>query len=109
VFSSATLRPIPFHQVSGLTGRCSAVLLVVAANTGVSTMTREHLGLAIALRLPLIVVVSKIDMAHAAVLNRTIDQVRMWAGAGMPCPRIFFARPSAYKGLPQRFCCSFYK
>lgn len=60
------------------------MLLVVAANTGVSTMTREHLGLALALRLPLVVVVTKIDMAHAVALRRTVDQVSP-AALCQPC------------------------
>jgi hypothetical protein len=70
-------------------------------------MTREHLGLAIALRLPLIVVVSKIDMAHAAVLNRTIDQVRCVCGPGLEClAGGFFCASLSVKGLTQRFCCA---
>ena len=50
-------------------------MIVVAANAGVSTMTREHLGLAVALGLPLFVAVTKVDLVPAVVVKRTVEQV----------------------------------
>jgi len=37
-------------------------LIVVGANMGVSRMTKEHLGISLALKVPIFIVVTKIDM-----------------------------------------------
>lgn len=47
-------------------------MIVVGANMGVSKMTREHLGISLALGVPLFVVVTKVDIAPAAVYEETI-------------------------------------
>lgn len=47
--------------VFGLTGHApDFAQLMVGANMGVSTMTKEHLGIALALRVPVYVVVTKV-------------------------------------------------
>lgn len=38
-------------------------MLVVGANMGVSRMTKEHIGITMALRIPMFVVITKIDLA----------------------------------------------
>jgi len=44
-------------------------LIVVGANMGISKMTKEHLGIALTLGLPVFVVFTKIDIAPQTVLN----------------------------------------
>ena len=44
----------------------------VGANAGVIGMTKEHLGLALALSVPVFVVVTKIDMCPANILQETL-------------------------------------
>jgi elongation factor 1-alpha len=51
------------------------VMLVVAANSGVQRMTKEHLGIAVALGIPIFVVVTRIDIAPQEVFQRTVDDV----------------------------------
>ncbi|KAJ1804186.1 hypothetical protein LPJ75_005655, partial [Coemansia sp. RSA 2598] len=51
------------------------VMLMVAANAGLSGMAREHLGLALALGIPVFVVITKIDMCPANVLDATLKQL----------------------------------
>lgn len=51
------------------------ILILVGANMGVSLMTREHLLLAFILKLPFIVVITKIDLAPRNVLQNTISDV----------------------------------
>ncbi|KAJ2656528.1 hypothetical protein IWW48_004988 [Coemansia sp. RSA 1200] len=51
------------------------VMLMVGANAGLSGMAREHLGLALALGVPVMVVVTKIDMCPAEVLDATLKQL----------------------------------
>ena len=48
-------------------------MIVVGANMGVSRMTREHLGISLALGVPIFVVVTKIDLAPPEVYNETIS------------------------------------
>eukprot|EP00041_Stephanoeca_diplocostata_P035937 m.1286248 g.1286248 ORF g.1286248 m.1286248 type:complete len:316 (+) comp24780_c0_seq78:95-1042(+) len=59
--------------VFGLTGHMpSFVMLLVGANAGVIGMAKEHLGLALALNKPVLVVVTKIDMCPPNVLASTL-------------------------------------
>ncbi|KAJ2834505.1 hypothetical protein GGI24_000362 [Coemansia furcata] len=51
------------------------VMLMVAANAGLSGMAKEHLGLALALGIPVFVVITKIDMCPPNVLDSTIKQL----------------------------------
>ncbi|KAJ2786617.1 hypothetical protein GGI15_001364 [Coemansia interrupta] len=51
------------------------VMLMVAANAGLTGMAREHLGLALALGIPVFVVITKIDMCPAGVLDSTLKQL----------------------------------
>ncbi|MCC6002830.1 MAG: GTP-binding protein [Thermofilum sp.] len=48
------------------------VMLVVAANSGLQVMGREHLGVGLALRIPVFVVVTKVDMVDRKVLGATL-------------------------------------
>ena len=51
------------------------ILILVGANMGVSLMTREHLLLAFILKLPFIIVITKIDLAPKNVLQNTINDI----------------------------------
>lgn len=51
-------------------------MLMVGANMGVSGMTKEHLGIALALRVPVFVVVTKIDMCPDNILKETMQQIK---------------------------------
>lgn len=48
-------------------------MLVVGANMGVSRMTKEHIGITMALKLPMFVVITKIDLAPDTVYQDTIN------------------------------------
>ncbi|CAL1542833.1 unnamed protein product [Lymnaea stagnalis] len=59
--------------VFGMTGHApDFAMLMIGANAGVIGMTKEHLGLALALNVPVFVVVTKIDMCPPNVLQETI-------------------------------------
>ncbi|KAG0125884.1 P-loop containing nucleoside triphosphate hydrolase protein [Tuber indicum] len=51
------------------------VMLMVAANNGLIGMSREHLGIALALNVPVLVVITKIDICPPQILKQTIDQI----------------------------------
>ncbi|XP_071476685.1 GTP-binding protein 1-like [Diadema antillarum] len=59
--------------VFGMTGHAPDFgMLMVGSNAGVIGMTKEHLGLALALSVPVFVVVTKIDMCPPNVLQETL-------------------------------------
>ncbi|XP_067011159.1 GTP-binding protein 1 [Anabrus simplex] len=59
--------------VFGMTGHAPDFgMLMIGANAGVVGMTKEHLGLALALSVPVFVVVTKIDMCPPNVLQDTL-------------------------------------
>ena len=47
-------------------------MIVVGANMGVSRMTREHLGISLALGIPLFIVITKIDLAPQPKYEETL-------------------------------------
>ncbi|NHJ33477.1 MAG: elongation factor 1-alpha [Asgard group archaeon] len=60
----------------GLTGhKPDYVLLVVGANMGVVGMTKEHLGIALALKVPIVIVVTKTDICPKHILEQTLDNL----------------------------------
>lgn len=63
--------------IKGLTGlNPDYALLVVSANQGVLQMTKEHLGLIVALKIPFFVLLSKIDITPGVRTNRTIEELK---------------------------------
>jgi len=53
------------------------IMLLVGANMGVSLMTREHFLLILILKLPFIIVVTKMDLAPKNVLENTIADIKL--------------------------------
>lgn len=50
-------------------------MVIVGANMGVSRMTKEHIGIAAALGLPVLIIVTKVDIAPPDVYKHTMDTV----------------------------------
>ncbi|CAB1450335.1 unnamed protein product [Pleuronectes platessa] len=62
--------------IFGLTSYCpDFAMLVVSANTGIAGTTREHLGLAMALKVPIFIVISKVDLCSRTTVERTVRQL----------------------------------
>lgn len=60
--------------IFGMTGHApDYAMFMVGANAGVIGMAKEHLGLALALGVPVFVVVTKIDMCPPNVLQETMN------------------------------------
>ena len=62
--------------IAGLTG-CfpDHAMIIINSLAGVTKMTREHLDVVLALRIPLFCVVTKIDLCPPNVLKRTKKQL----------------------------------
>jgi len=66
----------------GMTGHHpDYAMLVVGSNMGFIGMTKEHLGITLALKMPAIIVVTKIDMCPPNVLADTLSQIKRVAKA----------------------------
>ncbi|KAI8646855.1 translation protein [Parasitella parasitica] len=62
--------------VFGMTGSAPEfAMLMVGANSGMIGMSKEHLGLALSLGIPVLVVITKIDRCPAHVLDETIKEL----------------------------------
>lgn len=46
-------------------------MIIVGANMGVSRMTKEHLGISLALKVPIFIVITKIDIAPENIYEET--------------------------------------
>lgn len=70
--------------IFGLTGLVpDYALIVVGSNMGVQRMTKEHLGIALALHIPIIIAVTKVDIAPKEVYKQTIDYInKILRGSG---------------------------
>ncbi|KIW21195.1 hypothetical protein PV08_01775 [Exophiala spinifera] len=66
------LRTTVFGLLSSAPNYC---LLMVAANNGLIGMSKEHLGIALALNVPVMVVITKIDICPPQILEQTISQL----------------------------------
>lgn len=66
------LRTTVFGMLSSSPNYC---LLMVAANNGLVGMSKEHLGIALALNVPVMVIITKIDICPEPVLKETINQL----------------------------------
>ena len=50
-------------------------MIVIGANMGITRMTKEHIGLALSLKVPMFFVITKIDIAPENVYNSTIEML----------------------------------
>jgi len=64
--------------MSGLCGSClDYAFLIIGANMGTIGMTKEHLNIALGLKIPLIVIITKIDIAPEKKLKETISDLKL--------------------------------
>mmetsp|Transcript_34584 Transcript_34584/g.39179 ORF Transcript_34584/g.39179 Transcript_34584/m.39179 type:complete len:501 (+) Transcript_34584:168-1670(+) len=48
-------------------------MILIGANMGVTRMTKEHLGIALSLKVPIFIVITKVDLAPENVYKKTLD------------------------------------
>lgn len=68
------LRTTMFGMMSTAPNYC---LLMVAANNGLIGMSKEHLGIALALNVPVMVIITKIDICPPHILAETVKQITL--------------------------------
>ncbi|KAI9488391.1 P-loop containing nucleoside triphosphate hydrolase protein [Zychaea mexicana] len=73
--------------ISGMTGYSpdyAALVISASTNVGISEMAREHLSLAVMLDVPVLVIVTKVDVASRNQLGRTLNSlVQLLRAPGM--------------------------
>jgi len=61
----------------GLTGHApDFAMLMIGANMGIVGMTKEHLGITLALRVPVYIVITKIDICPENIFKQTMQQIK---------------------------------
>ena len=61
--------------IFGLCQKPDYLMLVVNANAGVQKMTKEHLGIALGLNIPIFVVVTKVDITPKEVREKNVEEL----------------------------------
>ena len=65
-------------------------IVVIGANTGITKLTREHLGILLYLNIPIIIVITKIDIAPTDVYKTTLNRLRRLLTKGEFGKKLFF-------------------
>ena len=55
-------------------------IVVIGANTGITKLTKEHLGILLYLKIPFIITITKIDLAPAHIYQNLCNQLKMILG-----------------------------
>lgn len=64
------------HGISGYL--IDYAIIVINANTGIQKMTREHLGLVLSMKIPIIVIYTKIDIAPSNVMKENLKNIEQF-------------------------------
>ena len=51
-------------------------IVVIGANTGITKLTREHIGILLYLKIPIIIIISKIDMAPRHIYQKLCNRIK---------------------------------
>ena len=51
-------------------------IVVIGANTGITKLTREHLGILIYLKIPIVIIITKIDMAPKHIYKKLCNRIK---------------------------------
>ena len=77
--------------VSGITGMFpDRGIVVIGANTGITKLTREHIGLLLCVRIPFMVIITKIDMAPEQIYLDLQITLRKLLQRNAPDKTLFF-------------------
>lgn len=62
--------------IFGLTGLVpDYAMIIIGANMGLQRMTKEHIGIALALKVPIFIIVTKIDIAPESIYKETMEKL----------------------------------
>ncbi len=64
------------------------VLVMIGANMGLSHQTKEHLEITNALKIPFMIIITKVDMAPKNILKQTYNKIVKWIKSTQPTQNI---------------------
>jgi len=76
-------------------------IVVIGANTGITKLTREHLGILLYLNIPIIIVITKIDIAPEDVYKTTLNRLRRLLSKGEFGKKLFFINEDEEKATQE--------
>ncbi len=77
--------------VSGITGMFpDRGIIVIGANTGITKLTREHIGLLLCIRIPFMVIITKIDMAPEQIYLDLQNNLKKLLQRNAPDKTLYF-------------------
>ena len=76
-------------------------IVVIGANTGITRLTREHLGILLYLNIPIIIVITKIDIAPEGVYKTTVNKLRRLLTRGEFGKKLFFINDDEEKATEE--------
>jgi GTPase len=72
-------------------------ILVIGANTGITKLTREHLGILLYLKIPIIITITKIDLAPSHIYHNLCNQLKKLLGRNTYGKVLYFISDSEKK------------
>lgn len=72
-------------------------IVVIGANTGITKLTREHLGILLYLRIPIIITITKVDLAPRQVYQSLCNQLKKLLGRNSYGKVLYFISDSEKK------------
>ena len=76
------------HALTGLSVDYGVV--IIAANMGLTSVTKEHMGILYHLKIPFVVVITKIDICPENVLQNTVKNIRTLFKRHLPNNKFYF-------------------
>lgn len=77
--------------VSGITGMFpDRGIVVIGANTGITKLTREHIGLLLCVRIPFMIIITKIDMAPEQIYLDLQTNLKKLLQRNAPDKKLYF-------------------
>jgi GTPase len=74
-------------------------IVVIAANTGITKLTREHLGILLYLKVPIIITITKIDLAPKQIYQNLCNQLKKILGKNSYGKVLYFISDSEKNNL----------
>jgi GTPase len=65
-------------------------IIVIGANTGITKLTKEHLGIMLCIKIPFMIIITKIDMAPEAIYNDLKNTIKLLFKRNAPNKTLYF-------------------
>lgn len=105
-----TFIDLPGHEkyykttLTGMTGSGADYgVIIISANTGFSTMTKEHMGILYYMKIPFMIIITKIDICPDNILKETINNIKFLFKKTLPDKKFYFINKKEDIGIFDSF------